>query len=57
MSAEVLKLSGAALCLAPPIGGLLAHDNFRPDIASAVNSSAFVAEVGVDVCDVKLVSW
>ena len=56
MSAEVLKLSGAALCLAPPIDGLLAHDNFRPDTASAVNSSAFVAHVGVDVglCDSKI---
>ena len=51
MSAEVLKLSGAALCLAPPIGGLLAHNNFRPDIASAVNSRACVADVSVDVCD------
>ena len=54
MSAEVLKLSAAALCLAPPTGGLLAHDNFRMDIDSAVNSSAFVADVGVDVCDSKI---
>ena len=54
MSAEVFKLSGAALCLALPIGGLLAHVNFRPDIASAVNSSAFVADVGVAVCDSKI---
>ena len=54
MSAEVLKFSGASLCLATPIGGLLAYDNFRPDIAYGVNSSAFVADVGVDVCASKI---
>ena len=54
MSTEVLKLSVAALCLPPPLGGLLAHDNFRPDIASAVNSSAPVVDVSVDVCTSKI---
>ena len=54
MFAEVLKLSGTALSLAPLIGGRLAHDNFRQDIASAFNSSGFVADVVVDVCDSKI---
>ena len=54
MSAEVFKLSGAAVCLALPIGGLLAQDDFRPDIASAVTSNVFVAGVGVAVCDSKI---
>ena len=36
MPAKVLQLSGTAFCRAPPIGGLLVHDNFRPDGGSVV---------------------
>ena len=52
MSAEVVKLSGAALCPAPPIGGLLAHDNFRPSILGLLQrTSVWMCAI------VKLVSW
>ena len=47
-------MSGAAFYLAPPNGGLVVGDNFRPVFATAVNSGAFVTDVRVDVLARKI---
>ena len=51
MSAEIVKLSGAAFCLAPPIGGLLvllfsclrkSHPSVRPPVQRPTHNGDYI---------------